>query len=59
MVMDALQGVVYVDDSQIVYQIASKIFSERPGIRIEVSQYNLREADRAFAGEEPLALQLT
>jgi Holliday junction resolvase RusA-like endonuclease len=53
MVLDALQGVVYVDDSQIVYMISSKIYSERPGIRIEVSQYRLieLEADRASVGD--------
>ncbi len=63
MVMDALQGVVYVDDSQIVYKISSKIYSERPGVRIEVSQYKMLEleADRASVfgddPESPLALR--
>lgn len=37
-VRDALNGIVYADDAQIVFQIESKVYAEEPGIRIEIAE---------------------
>ena len=41
---DALNGVVFLDDSQVTFQTASKIYAEKPGLRIEVASYAREEA---------------
>jgi len=35
-VMDALTGVVYIDDAQVAYIEASKLYADKPGVRIQV-----------------------
>lgn len=36
-VLDALNGVVWCDDSQVVHKVSSKIYSDKPGLRIEIA----------------------
>lgn len=36
-VLDALNGVVWRDDSQVVFKMSSKVYSDKPGLRIEVA----------------------
>lgn len=41
--LDSLEGVVYVNDSQACFITASKLYAERPRLRIEVSSLNSTE----------------
>lgn len=36
-ILDAMTGIVWVDDSQVVRIVASKIFTERPGTAVRIS----------------------
>lgn len=45
-VMDALNGVVYLDDSQIVEVEASKIYAAEPRIRVIIFDVNLNEREK-------------
>lgn len=38
-VTDALNGVVWVDDSQVVHGISIKIYSDQPALRVEVREF--------------------
>lgn len=33
---DALSGITFIDDNQIVHQIGRKVYGERPGVRIQI-----------------------
>lgn len=35
---DALKGISWLDDAQIVHQIGRKVYGERPGLRIQIKQ---------------------
>jgi len=50
-VEDAMNGVVYADDSQVIYQIAGKQYWSTPGARISVAQLNLPEDLRIFTDD--------
>jgi Holliday junction resolvase RusA-like endonuclease len=37
-VSDALNAVVFLDDSQVTHLVVSKVYGEKPGLRIEVAR---------------------
>ncbi|WP_232448916.1 RusA family crossover junction endodeoxyribonuclease [Burkholderia ubonensis] len=43
-VEDGMNGVVYVDDGQVVDQWVSKRYARAPGVRVEVIELNLQKA---------------
>ena len=46
-VLDACNGVVFRDDSQVVILIATKAFSEAPGVRVVIREVQTAELDVA------------
>ena len=46
-VLDACNGVVFRDDSQVVILIATKAFSEEPGVRVVIREVQTAELDVA------------
>lgn len=46
-VLDACNGVVFRDDSQVVILIATKAFSETPGVRVVIREVQTAELDVA------------
>ena len=46
-ILDACNGVVFRDDSQIVILIATKAFSEEPGVRVVIREVQTAELDVA------------
>lgn len=46
-ILDACNGVVFRDDSQVVILIATKAFSEEPGVRVVIREVQTAELDAA------------
>lgn len=44
-VEDALKGVVWKDDSQVVSQVTLKRYGDRPGVDVMIKNYNYREGE--------------
>ena len=43
-IADALNGIAYVDDSQVTMLFASKVYSERPGVEIFIDEFETAAA---------------